>query len=308
MKEFNENPFGILSITNDVEEFPYGLDLIKARDVWETSKKGEGIVIAVMDTGCDSNHPDLEGAIIDGHNFTDDDESDVHNYMDYRGHGTHVSGIIAARENKIGVVGVAPRSKLLVLKTINKNGKGSYRNVIKAIKFAIDWKGPNGEKVSIINMSLGGTLHDEELYETIKEARKQGILLVVAAGNDGDGKDDTIEISYPGFYQEVIQVGSVNKDLSLSSFSNTNINLDFVAPGGMVNSTFLNGQYAKLSGTSMATPYVTGSLALILNLMPVIFENNPTVKSFMAYSYLVDHAKRLGLSSLEEGNGLIQLV
>ncbi|MBJ7968166.1 S8 family serine peptidase, partial [Bacillus cereus] len=81
-----------------------------------------------------------------------------------------------------------------------------------------------------------------------------------------------------------------------------------VAPGGMVNSTFLNGQYAKLSGTSMATPYVTGSLALILNLMPVIFENNPTVKSFMAYSYLVDHAKRLGLSSLEEGNGLIQLV
>ncbi|MFD0768956.1 S8 family peptidase [Bacillus sp. CGMCC 1.60114] len=307
MRTISEIPFTVKSITEEPQQIPYGIDLIKARDVWETSKKGEGIIVAVLDTGCDFNHPNLKRAVIDGYNFTDDDNGDVKNYMDYRGHGTHVAGIIAAREIETGIIGVAPRSQLLILKTINKNGKGNYKNVINAIRYAMAWQGPDGEKVSIINMSLGGTQHDKELYEAIKEARKRGILLVVAAGNEGDGKSETIEISYPGFYQEVIQVGSINQDLSLSSFSNTNINLDFVAPGGMVYSTFLNGQYAKLSGTSMATPHVSGALALILNLMPAVFENNQTIKSFMAYSYLVEHAEKLGFSSLEEGNGLIQL-
>ncbi|MED1042457.1 S8 family peptidase [Bacillus mycoides] len=307
MKTISESPFLIKSITDEPQQIPYGIDLIKARDVWESSRKGAGIIVAVMDTGCDFNHPDLQGAIIGGYNFTDDDNGDPNNYMDYRGHGTHVAGTIAARENDIGVVGVAPQSQLLILKTMNKSGRGSYNNVIRAIRYAIDWKGPNGEKVSIINMSLGGTQHDEELYAAIKDARKQGILLVVAAGNDGDGKADTIEVNYPGFYQEVIQVGSINQDLSLSSFSNTNINLDFVAPGGFILSTFLDGRYAKLAGTSMATPHISGALALILNLIPGV-EHNPTLTSFMAYSYLLEHAKKLGYSTLEEGNGLIQLV
>ncbi|HDR7607664.1 S8 family peptidase [Bacillus mycoides] len=301
-----ESPFEIKSIIENPEEVTYGLDLIKAREVWESSKKGEGIVIAVLDTGCDTNHPDLEGAIIGGYNFTDDDNGDTEKIMDYRGHGTHVAGTIAARENGIGVIGIAPKSQLLILKTMNKSGRGSYSNVINAIRYAIAWRGPNNERVSIINMSLGGTLHDEELYSAIKDARKHGILLVVAAGNDGDGKGDTFEINYPGFYQEVIQVGSVGQDLTLSSFSNTNINLDFVAPGNLVLSTFLDGKYAKLSGTSMATPHVTGAIALILNLVPT-FDHNPTLTSFIAYSYLLEHAKKLGYSATEEGNGLIQL-
>ncbi|MED1559485.1 S8 family peptidase [Bacillus paramycoides] len=307
MNHIIESPFTVKSIVEDPQQIPYGIDTIKARQLWETGRKGEGIVIAVMDTGCDTTHPDLEGSIIGGYNFTDDDEGNPEVYMDYRGHGTHVSGIIAARENDIGVVGVAPRSKLLILKTINKTGKGKYENVIKAINYAIDWRGPNNERVSIINMSLGGTLHDDELYRTIKQARKQGILLVVASGNDGDGKGDTSEINYPGFYQEVIQVGSIDQNEKLSSFSNTNINLDFVAPGSNILSTYLDGRYAKLSGTSMATPHVSGSLALIINTIPN-GTYNPTITSFLAYSYLVEHAKTLNLSIFEEGNGLIQLV
>ncbi|MFF1995380.1 S8 family peptidase [Bacillus mycoides] len=306
MKTISESPFKIASITNEPEQIPYGLDLIRAHDVWESSRKGDGIVVAIMDTGCDSHHPVLSGAIVGGYNFTDDDNGNTNNFTDYCGHGTHVAGIIAARENIKGVIGVAPKSQLLILKTINKYGNGSYQNVINALRYAINWRGPNNEKVSIINMSLGSTTHDEELYSAIKDARKQGILLVVAAGNSGDGKGDTTEISYPGFYQEVIQIGSINQDLTLSSFSNTNINLDFVAPGEDVLSTFLDGKYARLSGTSMATPFVSGALALILNLIPSSF-NNPTLTSFVSYSYLLEHAKNLGYSSLEQGNGLIQL-
>lgn len=307
MNTITESPFEIKSVTSKPEKIPYGIDMIKAREIWGTSKKGEGIVIAVLDTGCNTEHPDLQGSIIGGHNFTDDDNGNPEVYTDYRGHGTHVAGIIAARENGIGVVGVAPLSKLLILKTINRNGKGKYENVINALRYTIAWRGPNGEKVSIINMSLGGTLHDEDLYKTIKEIRKNGILLVVASGNDGDGKGDTSEINYPGFYQEVIQVGSIDSTGKLSSFSNTNINLDFVAPGSGVQSTFLNGQYATLSGTSMATPHVSGALALILNLIPN-GTYNPTISSYLAYSYLLEHAKTLNLSIFEEGNGLIQLV
>ncbi|EJV54861.1 S8 family peptidase [Bacillus cereus] len=307
MSQITESPFEVKSIFNNPQQIPYGLDLIKAREVWGASNKGEGIVVAVMDSGCDIDHPDLQGSIIDGYNFTDDDNGDSNIYKDHRGHGTHVAGIIAARENEFGIVGVAPKSKLLILKTINKNGKGKYQNIINAIRYAIDWRGPNNEKVSVINMSLGGTQHDDELYKAIKDARKQGILLVVAAGNEGDGKSESIEISYPGFYQEVIQVGSINQSEKISYFSNSNINLDFVAPGGAVISTFLNGQYAKLSGTSMATPYVSGALALIIKLIPN-HNFNPTITSFLAYSYLLEHAKTLGLSVFEEGNGLIQLV
>ncbi|MCM3358148.1 S8 family peptidase [Psychrobacillus sp. MER TA 171] len=305
MEKIVESPYQVKSIVNKLERIPYGIDLIKTREAWEKSNKGESIIVAVIDTGCDFNHPDLEEAIIDGYNFTTDDNGDVNIYMDYRGHGTHVAGIIAARENNQGIIGVAPKSQLLVLKTIDKNGKGNLQNVIKAINYAIRWNGPKNQKVSIINMSLGGVQHFEELYEVIKEARKKGVLIVAAAGNDGDGRPDTQEISYPGFYQEVIQVGSINEDLTLSSYSNTNINLDFVAPGGAILSTFLNGQYALLSGTSMAAPYVSGALALILNLHKE--HHDPVISSFLSYSYLFKHAKKLGNSYLEEGNGLIQL-
>ncbi|WIY58994.1 S8 family peptidase [Bacillus arachidis] len=307
MVVITESPIMVNEIFSKQKVDSYGINLIKAKDVWNSSEKGDGVVIAVIDTGCHVGHPYLKNSIIGGYNFTNDDNGDPQIFEDYRGHGTHVAGIIAAGENEIGNVGVAPRSKILVLKTIDAYGKGSYNKVIKALIYAMDWVGPNGEKVSIINMSLGGIVHREDLYTVIKEARNKGILIVVAAGNEGDGNTDTIEISYPGFYQEVIQVGAVNQLGEISLYSNTNINLDFVAPGDNIVSTFLDGKYAELTGTSMATPFVSGALALVLNMISSQ-TNNPIVASHLAYFYLVKHAKKLGHSYLEEGNGLIQLI
>jgi len=304
MKKFFVQPTEIKAVFADLQTTPEGVEIIGAPKVWGRSKKGSGIVIAVIDSGCDVNHPDLKDNIIGGYNFTNDDGGNKNIFRDYLGHGTHVSGIIAASDNDKGIVGVAPRSQLLILKVIDQSRSGSYKQVVKAIKYATNWTGPNGQKVSVINMSIGGPSSDEELHKAIKEARKEGIILVAAAGNEGDGNKDSYEVSYPGFYKEVIQVGSITESLKPSRFSNTNVNLDFVAPGEHVLSTHLDGKYVELSGTSMAAPHVSGAIALILNLLE-LKRNSMTPN--IVYLYLLEHAKKLGFSINEEGNGLIQL-
>ena len=118
--------------------------------------KGQDVVVAVLDTGCDTNHIDLKDRIIGGRNFTKDYEADPNVYLDNNGHGTHVAGTIAATENGVGVLGVAPLAKMLVLKVLAGDGSGSYEQIIEAIHYAVNWRGPNQEKVRIISMSLGG--------------------------------------------------------------------------------------------------------------------------------------------------------
>ncbi|MEI3607255.1 S8 family peptidase [Pseudogracilibacillus sp. SE30717A] len=295
----------IVSIFDTLTLTPSNLDVIKARDVWEISKQGEGNVVAVLDTGVDSDHQNLTRNIIGGYNFSDDDKGDPTIFEDYAGHGTHVAGIIAAyQDNSRGIFGVAPKSKLLILKVMNRHGMGSYKSITEAINYAIDWRGPNGEKVNVINMSLGGPAPNEKLHTAIKKARQKGISLVAAAGNEGDGNPNSFERSYPGFYQEVIQVGSVNKDLQPSVFSNSNVNIDFVAPGENVYSTHLDNKFVKLTGTSMAAPYIAGSVALILNM---IEHENQSMIPYFIYHYLLTHARELNYSIHSVGNGLVQL-
>ncbi|PKJ52295.1 peptidase S8 [Bacillus sp. SN10] len=304
MTEVTLKPIQAKTLYENTQKISEGIKMIKAMDVWGISEKGKGIVIAIIDTGCEINHPDLKGNIIGGYNFTEDDNSSPYIYKDYRGHGTHVAGIIAASDNRKGIVGVAPESKLLILKVIDKNGVGSYKNLIKAIEFSINWEGPNKEKVSIINISLGGPLPDEKLYTTIKKAKNKGIVLIAASGNEGDGNENTNEISYPGFYKEVIQVGSITKDKKPSKFSNTNINLDFVAPGENIISTHLNNDYVQLSGTSMAAPHVAGAIALIIKM---IGKQKTEIIPYLVKFYLIVHSQRLGFPNTQEGYGLIQL-
>ncbi|HHL3304477.1 S8 family peptidase [Bacillus sp. SM-B1] len=304
MTEIILKPTQVKTLYENTQKISEGIKMIKAMDVWGISKKGKGIVIAIIDTGCEINHPDLKENIISGYNFTEDDNSNPNIYKDYRGHGTHVAGIIAASDNGKGIVGVAPESKLLILKVIDKNGVGSYKNLIKAIEFSMNWKGPNKEKVSIINISLGGSLPDKKLYTTIKKAKKKGIVIIAASGNEGDGNENTNEISFPGFYKEVIQVGSITKDKKPSKFSNTNINLDFVAPGENIISTHLNNNYVQLSGTSMAAPYVTGAIALIIKM---IGKQETEILPYLVKFYLIVHSQRLGFPNTQEGYGLIQL-
>lgn len=243
-------------ITNTSEYVPPGVQMIHAPDQWKKGNEGEGVVIAIIDTGVDYNHPDLKDNIIGGKDFTGKGD-----YLDGNGHGTHVAGTIAASNSGSGIVGVAPKAKILALKALRDDGSGDIEAVIEAIRYATQYG------VDVINMSLGGP-HYPELHEAVKEAVAKGIIICAAAGNDGDGNPRTEEVSYPGMYPEVIEVGAVDYKGQLAYFSNTNHEVDILAPGVRVLSTYLNGQYAKLDGTSMATPHMTGAVALLKSNKP----------------------------------------
>jgi major intracellular serine protease len=281
-----------------VNEIPKGVEIIQAPEIWSETK-GQGITIAILDTGCDTDHPDLKDRIIGGRNFTQDDGGKSEIYEDYNGHGTHVAGTIAASLNNTGVAGVAPEANLLILKVLGKNGSGQYDWIIKAIDYAIS------EKVDIISMSLGGPEDVKELHDIIKKAVNQNILVVCAAGNEGDGEDSTDELGYPGCYNEVISVGAIDLERQSSEFTNSNNQLDLVAPGEKITSTYLNGTYASLSGTSMATPHVSGALALLKVLSNSDFERDLTVPEL--YAQLIKRTVPLGNSPKIEGNGMVYL-
>jgi len=291
-------PYQVNTVVDEVSEVPKGVELIAAPEIWEDSK-GNGITIAILDTGCDVTHPDLSGRIIGGRNFTRDDQGQPDVYIDYNGHGTHVAGTIAAILNGTGVVGVAPEANLLIVKVLDKNGSGQYDWIIKGILYAVE------QKVDIISMSLGGPTDVPELHQAIQNATANGILVVCAAGNEGDGQSDSDEFGYPGGYNEVISVGSINLQRRSSRFSNSNNEIDLVAPGEEILSTYLNGTYAKLSGTSMATPHVTGALALIKDIANRNFERNLTESEL--YAQLIKRTVPLGNSPKLEGNGLLYL-
>ncbi|WP_026582779.1 S8 family peptidase [Bacillus sp. J33] len=291
-------PYKFIQENVDVNEVPKGIELIQAPKIWSETK-GKGMTIAVLDTGCDVNHPDLQDRIIGGRNFTDDDNSNPDIYKDYNGHGTHVSGTIAAQENETGVVGVAPEANLLVVKVLNKNGSGQYEWIINGLNYAIE------QNVDVISMSLGGPADVPELHDAIKEAVKNNILVVCAAGNEGDGDESTDEFAYPGSYNEVISVGAINLDRDSSEFTNSHNEIDVVAPGEDILSTYLNGKYATLSGTSMSAPHVSGALALIKDFANRHFERELSEPEL--YAQLIRRTVPLGNSPKLEGNGLVYL-
>lgn len=154
-------PYQVIKQEQQVNEIPRGVELIQAPAVWNQTR-GRGVKVAVLDTGCDSDHPDLKARIIGGRNFTDDDQGDPEIFKDYNGHGTHVAGTIAAAENAEGVVGVAPEADLLIIKVLNKQGSGQYDWIIQGIYYAIE------QKADIISMSLGGPEDVPELHEAVK--------------------------------------------------------------------------------------------------------------------------------------------
>ncbi|WP_050616367.1 S8 family peptidase [Bacillus testis] len=291
-------PHQVEEVVMAISEVPEGLELIQTPYFWEKSK-GKGMVVAILDTGCDLEHPDLKDRIIGGRNFTDDDSGRADLFKDYNGHGTHVAGTVAATENGTGVVGVAPEASLLIVKVLDKNGSGTYDSVIQGIQYAVE------QRADIISMSLGGPEDMPELHQAIKEAVDQGILVVCAAGNGGDGDPETEELDYPGCYNEVISVGAVDFDRRSSRFSNSNNELDLVAPGEKIRSTYLNGKYATLSGTSMATPHVSGALALLKQYANESFGRQLTEAEL--YAQLIKRTIPLGYSPRLIGNGLLYL-
>ncbi|TCP30575.1 type II signal peptidase [Scopulibacillus darangshiensis] len=306
MSEVRLIPFEVDEVVEQSQEVvPTGVELIEAPDIWKAAEKGKGVVVAVIDTGCESDHPDLKGRVIDGKNFTTDYGQDESNYEDNNGHGTHVCGTIAANADKKGVVGVAPEASILALKALTEEGSGQFKWIIDAINYAVDWKGPQNQKVGVISMSLGGPQDVPELHDAIKRAVENNISVVCAAGNEGDGRNETPETSYPGDYNEVVQVGAVDMTRNLAPFSNSNDEIDLVAPGVNVLSTFIGGRYAKLSGTSMATPHVSGAIALLINESNKRFERTLTEPEI--YAQLVKHTVTCGYPASGEGNGIVAL-
>ena len=305
LPNFQLIPFSVDGITEKTLEVPRGVRMIRARSIWREGYKGENIVVAVIDTGCQPDHPDLINQIVGGYNFTGDYYGNPANFADNNGHGTHVCRIIAAAENGFGVVGAAPKAKLLVLKALNGSGEGTTDNISSAIQYAINWTGPRGEKVRVINMSLGGPSDDPALHSSIKNAVQANIMVVCAAGNEGDGIADTIENSYPAAYPEVVAVGSVNQRGRISRFSNSNGEVDLVAPGEQVVSTFPGNQFAVLSGTSMAVPHVSGAVALLIDKYETIRGHKLT--ELEAYNELLNQTVSLGNPETQEGHGLLKL-
>jgi major intracellular serine protease len=298
-------PFKIKEIIQNINEIPQGVQMIQAPAIWDKSKKGEGIVIAVMDTGCQVDHPDLKDRIIGGKNFTKDFNGDPNNYTDNNGHGTHVAGTIAATENNTGVMGVAPMASLLILKVLGQSGGGNYQSIIDAINYAIKWRGSNNEKVRIISMSLGGSTDVPKLHEAVIKAVNNNILVICASGNNGDNNDKTDELNYPAAYNEAVSVGAIDFLKKITKYSNSNNNVDLVAPGNEIISTYLEGKYAKLSGTSMATPHVSGAAALIINMCEAEFGR--TLTEAELYAQLIKRTTTLGLDKRNEGNGMLDL-
>lgn len=284
----------------DVNTTPYGIKMIKADKFWAKSHEGAGVTIAIIDSGCDINHEALKDKIFHKRNFTKDDGGKVDIVTDYVGHGTHVAGIISAESKLTSIRGVAPKSKLIILKAIDKTGTGEYKWIVNAINYAVK------QRVDIISMSLGGFKDDENLHNAIKKAISSNILVVCASGNDGDGNYSTNEYSYPASYSEVISVGAVDKKGNPAYFSNSNNLIDIMAPGVGILSTFKDGKYAVLDGTSMAAPHISGALALIKNYSEGEFQR--TLSESELYAQLIKYTIDLNHEKKIQGNGLIYLV
>jgi major intracellular serine protease len=296
-------PFELKAIQNTAPVMPYGIKQIGAPEIWEKGEEGEGVVVAILDTGIDTTHPDLRDQIIGGRNFTSEGRRD--DITDRNGHGTHVAGTIAGARNNTGVIGVAPKAKLLIGKVLNKYGTGGYRGITDAIRWATDWRGPNGERTRVINMSLGGPIHDPDQYAAILYACSKGVLVIVAAGNEGDDDEETMEYGYPALYNECITVAACDEEKKLARFSNNSKQVDAISAGVDVLSTYPTGQYAVLSGTSMATPHVTGAVALLIALGEKYFGRMLTESEI--YALLVQNCCSIGYKPTSQGHGIVDL-
>lgn len=232
---------------------PWGVRRIGAPETWSAST-GYRIRIGVIDTGADFNHPDLRHSLARGINLL----NRVNLPFDDNGHGTHIAGTISAAGGSQGMMGVAPRSLVFPVKAFDHNGSAYVSDII----LGIDWCVRN--RMHIVNMSFGMKSNSQALQNIIRKAYNAGIIVVASSGNDKKGRG----ADYPARYAQTISVGATNKDGKIASFSNYGPCIDIYAPGEKITSAWLGGGYKEMSGTSMATSHVSGSIALLLALKP----------------------------------------
>lgn len=262
----------------------WGLDksAVNVQRAWELSEGSSNVVVAVIDTGIDANHPDLKPNLWkaplnskkepgSGSTYGWDFVTKASNPTDAHGHGTHIAGIIGAIANKnTGTAGVAQKVQIMAVRYYSESALGSVNlaNTIKALHYAID----NGAK--IINYSGGGPEYSEEEFRAMKKAEEHGVLIVAAAGNEHNDTDAEENRYYPAAYslkglKNIISVASIDSNNRLLPSSNWGKqSVDVAAPGEGILSTLPGGRYGKMTGTSQATAFVSGIAALLLSKNP----------------------------------------
>jgi len=233
----------------------WGVKRIGAGVVHDGGNKGATVKVAVIDSGIDYTHTDLDANYAGGYDFVNGDS----NPIDDNGHGTHVAGTIAAEDNDIGVVGVAPEARISGLKVLGAAGSGSYSDVIAALEWTVD----NG--IQVTNNSYGSS---GDPGATVKaafdNAYAAGVIHIAAAGNSGNPPGNGDNVIYPARWDSVIAVAATDESDSRARWSSTGPDLELAAPGVSISSALLGGSYGEKSGTSMASPHVAGTAALVI--------------------------------------------
>ena len=284
------------------EALAWGVDRIDAEHVWggaenandvaAESNAGAGVDVAVIDTVIDLDHPDLANNIKGNVTFV----VDTADGNDDNGHGSHVAGIVAAIDNREGVIGVAPQANLYAAKVLDRYARGWISDVVAGIEWSTGLNG--GKKVDVINMSLVVKSDYQSLRDAVTVAYDSGVLIVAAAGNNGtcSGTDDTVK--YPGRYPQVMAVAATNSADGRPCFSSTGSAIEVAGPGNNIYSTDKNGDYTTNSGTSMASPHVAGTAALV-------WAAYPGWSHEQVRTQLQATAEDIGLPATWMGHGLV---
>ena len=279
--------------TTDGAELQWGVNRVDAE---YASNDGLGAVVAILDTGLDTGHPEFSGRVLtEAMSFAGRTAST--NVSDKNGHGTHVAGIVGAASSNGGVVGVAPQADILPIQ-IAKGSRIKDESILAALNYVLGLVGAdlqncigNGS-VDVINMSYGGGARSDAEEDALNCLDAAGVTLVSSAGNSSGGL-----AGFPAAYGSVIAVSSTTPSDTLSSFSSVGLTLeDLAAPGSNIYSTYKDGGYAHMSGTSMASPHVAGAAAVLAA------ANTPNVRSVLTAT-----AENIGLSESERGAGLLDV-
>lgn len=284
----NANSVNAAVVPNDTlfNRYQWNLPEIATLKGWNVTRGQDDMIVAIVDTGVQADHPDLQGRLVDGYNVIDPSkppDDDV-------GHGTHVAGIIAAQvNNNEGIAGMTWYTKIMPVKALDSTGAGTTYSVAEGIIWATD------HGADVINMSLGNYAQAEFLHDAIKYAHDNGVVLVAASGNDATDRP-----GYPAAYPEVFAVGATDEDESLAEYSNYGDYIDVAAPGTSIASTYPGSRYAALSGTSMACPHVSALASLVR-------AANPNLSNEEVMSVLRQTAKDLGAKGKDNKFGYGQI-
>ena len=232
---------------------PWGIRRIRAPEVWNRTT-GYGVKVGVIDTGVDFFHPDLSHSLRPGANMLNRSAPP----FDDNGHGTHITGTIAAANRLRGMIGVAPRASVYPVKAFDEGGTAYVSDIVRAI----DWCVRN--RMDIINMSFGMDYRSPSLESAVAGAWRAGLMIVASAGNDS--KRGVVD--FPARSGHSIAVGALDRRGRVASFTNRSRDIDVYAPGERIYSCWPRGRHREMSGTSMATSHVTGAIALLLAYRP----------------------------------------